>query len=81
MSDPYAELGLAGAEEAAEVRRRRERQLGDALVGLVVLLAVVLGIPQVWQRAVSGGMGLELLFYPVLGAAFGYLAVLRRSQR
>jgi hypothetical protein len=48
------------------------------LTGLVVLLVAVLGLPQVWADLRSGSLGLESVFYPVLGAAFGYLAV-RRS--
>ena len=82
MSDPYAEISL-GEDPAARLaaQRRRERLLGDVLTGLVVLCVVVVGLPQVWQRAESGGFGVEMVFYPVLGAAFGYLAVLRRRPR
>ncbi len=45
------------------------------LTGLVVLLIAVLGAPQVWDALRSGDFRPALVFYPVLGAAFGYLAV------
>jgi len=46
-----------------------------ALTGLVVLLVLVLGAPQVWEALRTGDFRPALVFYPVLGAAFGYLAV------
>ncbi len=48
------------------------------LTGLIVLLVAVLGAPQVWAALRGGDLGVELAFFPVLGAAFGYLAVSRR---
>ena len=51
---------------------------GQLLTGLVVLLVAVLGAPQVWEALRSGSFGLEVVFYPVLGAAFGYHAVMGR---
>ena len=50
------------------------------LTGLVVLLVTVLGGPQVWDALRSGDVGLELLFYPVLAAAFGYHVVAGRRS-
>ena len=54
---------------------------GPALTGLLVLLIAVLGTPQVWADLHSGGLGLESVFFPVLGIAFGYLAVSQRADR
>ena len=51
---------------------------GPALTGLVVLLVVVLGLPQVWDDVRSGELDLSTVFFPVLAVAFGYLAVARR---
>ena len=51
------------------------RAAGPVLTGLVVLLVLVLGAPQVWDALRSGDFRPALVFYPVLGAAFGYLAV------
>ena len=50
---------------------------GPVLTGLVVLLIAVLGAPQVWNALRSGQFGPELVFYPVLVAALGLLAVRR----
>ncbi len=50
---------------------------GPALTGLVVLLIAVLGTPQVWEALRSRDFGPELVFYPVLAAALGHLAVRR----
>ena len=49
-----------------------------ALTGLVVLLVLVLGVPQVWADLREGGVSLDSVFYPVLLVAFGYLAIARR---
>ena len=57
------------------------REATPALTLLVVLLIAVLGLPQVWNDLRSGHLGLESVFYPVLGIAFGYLAVSRRAER
>ena len=48
---------------------------GSFLTGLVVLLITVLGAPQVWDALRSGDLRPALVFYPVLGIAFGYLAL------
>ena len=48
------------------------------LTGLIVLLVAVIGAPQVWSALRGGDLGIETAFFPVLGAAFGYLAVSRR---
>lgn len=45
------------------------------LTGLVVLLVTVVGAPQVWDALRSGDFRPALVFYPVLGVAFGYLAL------
>ncbi len=60
----------------------RERDTaGTVLTVLVVLLIAVLGVPQVWADVTgSGGLGLESVFFPVLGVAFGVLAVSRRTS-
>ena len=46
----------------------------------MVLLIAVLGAPQVWAAVRGDGVGPALVFYPVLGIAFGYLAVRGRGQ-
>lgn len=53
---------------------------GPALTGLVVLLITLLGAPQVWDALRDNDFGPALVFYPVLAAAFGHLA-LRGSSR
>ena len=53
---------------------------GQLLTGLVVLLIALLGAPQVWDALRDNDFRPALVFYPVLGAAFGYLA-LRGSTR
>ena len=60
----------------------RERDTaGTALTVLVVLLIAVLGVPQVWADVTGGGgLGLESVFFPVLGVVFGVLAVSRRTS-
>lgn len=60
----YDELGYEEASSAA----------GPVLTGLVVLLIVVLGAPQVWNVLESGHFGPALLYYPVLAVALGHLA-------
>ena len=57
------------------------RDAGPALTGLVVLAVAVLGLPQVWADVRSGSLGLESVFYPVLGIALGHVAVSRRPVR
>jgi hypothetical protein len=52
-------------------------EVGPVLSGLAVLLIAVLGAPQVWEALRSGGFAPALVFYPVLAAACGYLAVQR----
>jgi formate hydrogenlyase subunit 3/multisubunit Na+/H+ antiporter MnhD subunit len=54
--------------------------VSSVLTGLVVLLIAVLGAPQVWDALRSGDFRPALVFYPVLGAAFGYLAVRGRTR-
>ncbi len=48
------------------------------LPALVLLLVAFVGLPQVWAGLQSGDLGVEVVFYPVLGAAFGWLTVTRR---
>ena len=48
------------------------------LPALVLLLVAVLGLPQVWAGLRSGDLGVEVVFYPLLGAVFGWLTVSRR---
>jgi hypothetical protein len=55
-----------------------EGRIGRLLSVLVLLVVVVAGVPQVWQRLATGGLGLELFFYPLLGAAFLLRLVSRR---
>jgi hypothetical protein len=50
---------------------------GPLLTGLVLLLIAVLGAPQVWNALRAWDFGPELVFYPVLGAAIGHLAIRR----
>ena len=50
------------------------------LTGLVVLLVTVIGVPQVWDALRSGDFRPALVFYPVLGVAFGYLVVRGRTR-
>jgi hypothetical protein len=58
-----------------------ERREDGALTGLVVLLVVVLGAPQVLSDLRTGQLGLGSVFFPVLLVAFGYLAVSQRAAR
>jgi hypothetical protein len=53
---------------------------GPVLTGLVVLLIVVLGAPQVWDVVRSGSFGPAVLYYPVLAVALGYLAARGRRS-
>ena len=48
---------------------------GPLLTGLVVLLVAVLGAPQVWDAVRDHDFRPAVVFYPVLGAVFGYLVV------
>ncbi len=66
----YDELRYEAAPAAA----------GSALTGLVVLLIGVLGAPPVWDALQDQDFRPALVFYPVLGAAFGYLAVKGRAR-
>ena len=54
---------------------------GPGLTGLVVLAVLALGAPQVWSELRAGSPGLGSVYFPVLGAALGYLAVSRRTPR
>ena len=45
---------------------------------LLALTATVIGAPLVWRGLASGDAGLELVFFPVLAAAFAARAVTRR---
>ena len=45
---------------------------------LLALAAAVVGAPLVWRGLASGEAGLELVFFPVLAAAFATRAVTRR---
>ncbi len=51
---------------------------GQLLTTVVLILVAVIGLPRVWAALSSGDAGVDLLFYPVLLGAFGYLAVSRR---
>ena len=53
---------------------------GSVLTGLVVLLIAVLGAPQVWDALRDNDFRPALVFYPVLGIAFGYLALRGRGR-
>jgi len=50
-------------------------RLPDSLLALAVTVA---GAPLVWRGLASGDSGLELVFFPVLAAAFATRAVIRR---
>ena len=52
---------------------------GPLLTTLAVLSTAALGAPQVWHALSSRDAGPELVFYPVLGAVLGHLA-LRRAR-
>ena len=45
---------------------------------LVALAVTVVGAPLVWRGLASGDAGLEVVFFPVLAAAFAARAVTRR---
>jgi hypothetical protein len=49
--------------------------LRQVLTGLVVVLTAVLGAPQVWDALQRGDFGPELVFFPVLVVALGWLTV------
>ena len=53
---------------------------GQVLTGLVVLLIVVLGAPQVWEVLRTGQFGPALLYFPVLALALGHLAAKGRRS-
>jgi hypothetical protein len=53
----------------------------EPLATLVVLLVVVLGGPAVWDAVSEGRFAPEVVFYPVLFAAFTHLAVRDRVRR
>ena len=53
---------------------------GSILTGLVVLMIAVLGAPQVWDALRDNDFRPALVFYPVLGIAFGYLALRGRTR-
>jgi len=48
--------------------------------GIAVLVITVLGAPQVWEAVRSRDFGVELVFYPVLAAALGHLALRGRRS-
>ena len=50
-------------------------RLPDSLVALAV---TVVGAPMVWRSLASNDAGLEVVFFPVLTAAFATRAVARR---
>ena len=77
MSDEGDRRDDGGLRERAAVRPVS----GPGSTVLVVLLIAVLGTPQVWADLHSGRLGLESVFFPVLGIAFGCLAVSRRADR
>jgi hypothetical protein len=53
---------------------------GPLLTGLVLLLVTVVGGPQVWDALRDGDLRPEVVFYPVVGIAFGCLALSRRGR-
>lgn len=50
-------------------------RLPDSLIALAV---TVVGAPMVWRSLASSDAGLEVVFFPVLAAAFATRAVTRR---
>ena len=69
----------AGRRPQVGSQQVRTEPVGPLLTGLVVVVVVVLGVPAIWNSLRTGHIGLETIFYPVLGVAFGYLAVSRRG--
>ena len=61
------------------VRDRRERVVEGLLLGLVVLVCGVVGLPQVVGTLRDGSVELATVFYPVLLVAFAGLAWTRRT--
>ena len=57
----------------------RERVLEGLLLGLVVLVCGVVGLPQVVETLRDGSVELATVFYPVLLVAFAGLAWSRRT--
>ena len=57
----------------------RERVLEGLLLGLVVLVCGVVGLPQVVATLRDGSVELATVFYPVLLVAFAGLAWSRRT--
>ena len=74
--DPVKDDAVHGDAVSDDVDQRAGAS--PVLTGLVVLLIVALGLPQVWADLHSRSLGIETVFFPVLGVAFGYLAVVRR---
>ena len=66
------------SSDALDYQEAPSAAMGQVLIGLVVLLVAVLGAPALWADLESGDIGLAAIFFPVLGAAFGSLAVSRR---
>jgi hypothetical protein len=61
------------------VRDRRQPALDCVLLGLVVLVCGVVGVPEVVATLREGSVGLATVFYPVLLLAFAGLAWSRRT--
>jgi hypothetical protein len=64
---------------SAPVRDRRQRALDAALLGLVVLVCGVVGLPEVVASLREGSFELATVFYPVLLVAFAGVAWSRRT--
>jgi hypothetical protein len=65
--------------ETTRTARRLERLVEGSLVALVLVMAAVLGIPQLFEAVRDGDIDLAAVFYPVLLVAFGVLAWTRRD--
>ena len=57
----------------------RQRLLDALLLGLVVLVCGVVGVPEVVESLRDGSVDLATVFYPVLLVAFAGLAWTRRA--
>ena len=58
---------------------RREKVVEALLLGLVVLVCGVVGLPEVVDTLQEGSIELATVFYPVLLVAFAALAWTRRT--
>jgi hypothetical protein len=70
---------LSPEEPRATLVQRLERMVEATVVALVVLLAALLGLPELVESVREGSVELATVFYPVMLVAFGVLAWTRRA--